>query len=155
MAFGPPLLCTKTKKQLLPRNELAKAALVIEDVKAGLVGDIEGLQLYDALYTPGGNERRDSDGIRLRSCARGTNDCEKVHQKLINSMNNMWGAGSRTTAAMLLKISTTSRHNERMLCRRVAYHENDVHMNFILSSYIEKYEEIDFPENKISRSNAN
>ena len=152
MAFGP-LLCTKTKKQLLPRNELAKAVLVIEDVKAGFVGDIDGLQLYDALYTPGGNERRDRDGIRLRSCARGTNDCENVHQKLINSMNNMWGAGSRTTAAMLLKIST--RHNERMLCRRVAYHENDVHMNFILSSYIEKYEEIAFPENKISRSNAN
>ncbi len=68
-------------------------------------------------------------------------------------MNNMWGAGSRTTATMLLKIST--RHNERMLCRRVAYHENDVHMKFILSSYIEKDEEIVFPENKISRSNAN
>ncbi len=33
--------------------------------------------LYDALYTPGGNERRDRDGIRLRSCARGTNDCER------------------------------------------------------------------------------
>ncbi len=53
MAFGPPL-CTKTKKQLLPPHELSKAVQVIEDVKAGFVGDIEGVQLYDALYTSSG-----------------------------------------------------------------------------------------------------
>ncbi len=128
MAFGP-LLCTKTKKQLLPPHELSKAVQVIEDVKAGFVGDIEGIQLYDALYTSSGTESRDRDGLQLRSCARGTNAVENLHQKLINSMNHMSGAGVRTTSAMPLFIC--ARHNERQLRRRVAYHENDGHMKFV------------------------
>ncbi len=65
----------------------------------------------------------------------------------------MRGAGVRTVSAMLLFIC--AKHNERQLRRRAAYHENDGHMNFRLSSYIEKYEEIAFPGKKILRSNTN
>ena len=99
-------------------------------------------------------------------------------------MNNMWGAGLRTTSAMLLLIC--ARHNNRMLSGRCPCHVMDYHLNPTLSSHIEKvmitqclclklkaysarfiyphvwfsphvleYEEIAFPLQRSTRSNVN
>ena len=177
-AFGP-LRCSKTKKTLLSRKEQAKAKNVLDEVRDGFVSDVHGVELYQALYTPNGTEWRDRDYLPLRSCARGSNNTENMHQKLIGSMNNMWNAGQRTTSALL--VLTCHRHNDKELCTRAPNHEYTGHINVVLSSHIWKvcvlksltktfmikhslfllllhllqYEEIAYPQHSVTRSNPN
>ena len=119
------------------------------------------VELYCALYTDSGAQRRYYDGLLLRGCARGSNAVEvcdqlfllstiyiqtmkiyilpcpqNLHQMLITSLNNMWGCGLRVATAVLLLLC--ARHNECMLSCRKAGHEMDYHLNFGLSSHIQK-----------------
>ncbi len=61
---------------------------------------------------------------------------QNLHQMLITSLNSMWGCGLRVATAVLLLL--WARHNERMLSCRKAGHEMDYHLNFGLSSHIQK-----------------
>jgi hypothetical protein len=80
-AFGP-IRCSNTRKVLLPPKEMAKAWKVIADVRDGFVADLAGIDLYQVLYTERGYARTDRDGIKLRSCSRGSNCVENKHQKV-------------------------------------------------------------------------
>jgi hypothetical protein len=111
------------------------------------------LILYQSLYNAAGTQRRDSDGLKLRVCARGSNAVENLHQMLITMMNNMWGSGLAVTCSMLLLLC--ARHNERMLSERSPGHVMDHHLNFTLSSYIQKYEELAGCCSNLNRRNPN
>ena len=151
-AFGP-LLCSNIKKVLLSGKEMKKAEQVVQDVLDGYVADLPMLPLYHPLYTEAGLQRRDSDGIALRGCSRGSNVTENLHQSLSTSMNNSWGSGLVVTTSRLLFVDI--RHNERMLSCRIPGYKNDNHLNFALSSCTEKYETISGISSTNIRNNPN
>jgi hypothetical protein len=70
------VLDAKTGQPLFNEDAWAKSQAVLQHCAEGCISDIPGVQLYFEI-------KKDSDGLMLFRCGRGTNSTENIHQKIV------------------------------------------------------------------------
>jgi hypothetical protein len=115
---APKVLYARVKKVFDHFNDLIRemkmtqnAKKILMHIEKGCISDPKGIQLYKI-------ERKDSNGLPIYSCSRGTNSVESLHQKLVRQFA-CYHASAELADSLLAELR--HRHNSRAGVRHRGY----------------------------------